>query len=115
MGERIRLIPVTFADNATESGAVDLLDKLTADEAVVGVEVPAGFVGTGITFLNSLDKTNYRDVLQTDGTPYALVVAADSYVQMDPVATKGFSSIKLVADSQTGGPLTLNLVASRVT
>lgn len=114
MGERQRLIPMTFADNATTSGEVDLTDELSADEAIVGIDIHADFIGTSLSFTNAVDQVTFRAVLKEDGTSYALVVAANSYVQMNPGDTKGFARIKGIAASQTSGPVTIYLVASRV-
>ncbi len=113
MTERIRIYPLVVADNATESDPIDLLSILPPDEALVGIDIPSGFVGTTIGFKNAADMSNYRQVLK-DGAAFSLTCAADRFVAIHPADTKGFSKIKLTFASQTGGPITLNLVASTV-
>lgn len=106
---------MAFALNATESSPIDIRKELTANEALVGLEIPAGFIGTSFKLKNSTDGTNFYTVIKADGTDYELVCAASRYVSISPSEVKGLGIIKGVVASQTGGAISLNLVASQVT
>lgn len=111
----VRYIAMTFEDNATDSNEVDLINDLRAGEAVVGVEIPSGFVGTTLKFKNKVGGSTFLTVVKsTDGTDYTVTCAASKSVAIPPAETKSFGRIKGVADSQTAGPITLNLIVSTV-
>lgn len=115
MGVRQRLIQMVFADNATDSDPVDLLSQVMEDESIVGILVPAGFIGTTLTFTNSIDGgANYYPVLYPTGAAYTISAAASKFLLMDAADTKSLGLIKGIAASQTSGPITLYLIASKV-
>lgn len=93
---------VVIAVNGTVSTAMDM-----EDGTLCGVFIPAGFVGTAMTFQTSIDGITFVAVNNAAGA-LSYVVAASKYIAIDPKDFRGMRYIKLVSgSSETGGPLTL--------
>ncbi len=72
----------------------------TSGLALVGIQMPAAFTGTAISFLGSVDGTTYQAVYTTtSGTALSYTVAAAHYVAIDPVPFYGLLYLKLVSGS----------------
>lgn len=68
--------------------------------ALVGVQLPAAFTGTTLTFQVSFDGTTYQPVyVTTTGTALSYTVAQGHYVAVDPTPFQGATYIKLVSGS----------------
>lgn len=92
-----------FADNATESNVIDVSDKV-----LCAIHIPAGFVGTTITFTASTSpEGTFLPVHDASDALYTATCAASQVAVVSPDATRGLKYVKLVAASQTGGPLEL--------
>lgn len=93
-----------IADNGTVSAAIDL-----EDGTLLGVFIPAGFVGTTLTLQASADNSTFVAVAGVSKT-----VAASNYVPFAPSETAGIRYVKFVSgSSETGGPLTLTAAFRR--
>ncbi len=87
------VLPVTWANGQTVSGAVDL-----GGLALLGVYVPASFEGTALTLQRYITtKAGYVTV-----TGWTLTVAADQFAYVSSLAAAQMGSIKLVSDQPTG-------------
>ena len=83
-----------IANSDTVSTAVDL-----ENNTLVGLELPALFTGTTITFQASNNNGTFKDVKKEDGTSYFLVVAQNTYVVIPPSALAGLRYVKIVSGS----------------
>lgn len=98
------ILEVVMADDGTVTPAKDLGSK-----TLCGVYIPAGWVGTAMTFQASADGVTYVAVHNAAGA-YSIVVAASKYVAVDPTVFLGVRYLKLVSGStESGGPLTVKL------
>lgn len=89
----------TIANGAGTSAAIP-----TQGLSLVGVQLPAAFTGTTLTFTISLDGTIYQPVYTTiTGTALSYTVAQGHYVAIDPAPFYGAKFIKLVSGSNEGG------------
>lgn len=89
----------TIANGATTSAAIP-----TKGLTLVGVQLPAAFTGTTITFTGSVDGTTYQAVKSTtSGTALSYTVAQGTYAAIDPIPFYGLAFIKLVSGSSEGG------------
>ena len=76
----------------------------TSGLSLVGIQLPATFTGTAITFLGSVDGTTYQVLKSTtSGTSLSYTVAQATYVAIDPTPFYGLAYIKLVSGSSEGG------------
>jgi hypothetical protein len=90
---------VAIANGQTSTAAIP-----TSGLSLVGVQLPAAFTGTTLTFTGSVDGTTYQPVYSTtSGTALSYTVAQGHYVAIDPVAFYGLAYIKLVSGSAEGG------------
>lgn len=72
--------------------------------SLVGIQLPATFTGTTITFQGSVDGTTYQVIKSTtSGTSLSYTVAQATYVAIDPTPFYGLKYIKLVSGSTEGG------------
>lgn len=88
----------SIANGGTTSAAIP-----TQGLTLVGIQLPAAFTGTTITFQGSVDGTTYQPVYTTtSGTALSYTVAAGHYVAIDPTPFYGLAYIKLVSGSSEG-------------
>lgn len=101
-----RAVPVIIADNATTSPEADLRDRV-----LCGVFLPAGFLGTSLTFLAAAATGGtFLTIQDGEGADYTVTVAASKFVPVDPTKFVGVRFLKVKSgSSETGGPLTLYL------
>jgi hypothetical protein len=93
----------TIASGQTSSAAIP-----TSGLSLVGIQMPAAFTGTTVTFLGSLDGTTYQTLKSTtSGTSLSYTVAQGTYVAIDPVPFYGLPYIKIVSGSAEGAARTL--------
>lgn len=89
----------SIANGQTVSAAIP-----TKGLTLVGIQLPAAFTGTAMTFQGSVDGTTYQAVYSTtSGTALSYTVAQAHYVAIDPVPFYGLAFIKLVSGSSEGG------------
>lgn len=95
----------TIANGQTVSAAIP-----TTGLSLVGIQLPAAFTGTTITFQGSVDGTTYQVVKSTtSGTSLSYTVAQGTYVAVDPTPFYGLQFIKLVSGSAEGGARTFSV------
>lgn len=61
----------------------------------VGLFIPAAWTAASITFLVSPDGTTYYDMFDAAGTEYAVIVAVDRFIVLDPTAFSGIPFMKI--------------------
>lgn len=89
----------TIANAATTSAAIP-----TKGLSLVGIQLPATFTGTAMTFTGSVDGVTYQPVyVTTSGTALSYTVAQARYIAIDPAPFYGLAYIKLVSGSSEGG------------
>lgn len=89
----------SIASSGTTTPAIS-----TIGLSLVGIQLPASFTGTTITFLGSFDGVTYQIVKSTtSGTSLSYTVAQATYVAIDPTPFYGLAFIKLVSGSSEGG------------
>lgn len=69
---------MTIASGQSQSNAIRI-----GNQAVVGVVVPAGSSLTSLSFLGSVDNSNFYSITEDDGTEYNPTVAASKFVNLD--------------------------------
>lgn len=85
----------TIAISTTTSAAIQ-----TNGLSLVGIQLPAAFTGTAISFLGSVDGTTYQAVKSTtSGTALSYTVAQGTYAAINPQDFYGLPFIKLVSGS----------------
>lgn len=90
---------VTIAGSGTTTSAIN-----TQGLSLVGIQLPAAFTGTSLSFLGSLDCVSYQPVYTTtSGTLLSYTVAQAHYVVIDPVPFYGLKCVKLVSGSTESG------------
>jgi len=109
MGLGYRSTKVSFAktaviaDNGTVSAAIDL-----EDGTLCGVFIPAGFVGTALTFQAGATEDGTYYAINNAAGALSYTVAASKFVGIDPKDFHGVRFVKFVSGtSESGGPLTL--------
>ena len=102
----------TIADEASLSGEV-VCEGLT----LAAIVVPAGWVAADITFVGSVDGTNFFNLHEAGSdTEVTVQAAASRYIALDPTTYAGVQRLKVrsgtsaVPVAQTGGPLALQTV-----
>jgi hypothetical protein len=94
------VVPVTVADGATVSGAVDLRGR-----QLCGVYLPSTAEGTTLGFQVSDALAGTYLTLMSAGAAVSLTVAASRYVALDPNLFLGVRFLKLVLGTQTGASI----------
>lgn len=89
----------SIANAATVSAAIP-----TQGLTLVGVQLPAAFTGTALTFQGSVDGVTYQAVYSTtSGTALSYTIAQARYIAIDPAPFYGLAYIKLVSGSTEAG------------
>jgi hypothetical protein len=89
---------ITVASNATTSAEVDL-----GGTNIVGLQMPAAFTGTTVTFLvATASGGTYQPLVDGAGSAVSKTVAASKYVGIDPTLFRGVRFVKLVSGSSEG-------------
>lgn len=96
----------TIANGAATSTAVDLCGVTLA-----GIQLPASFTGTSITFqaATSLGGT-YQTIINPTGASVGATVSAGKYLTLSPSDFAGIQFLKIVSGSNEGADRTLELV-----
>lgn len=99
--------PVTIASGQTTSDAFALGNGVLA-----GIDIPAEFDGSQITFTASATLTGtYKTLVDKDGNPITIACTASTYVLVDPSDFIGARFIKVVAGTaQSTSDTVLNLI-----
>ena len=97
--------PTTIAISTTTSAAI-----ATGGLSLVGVQLPAAFTGTTLTFQISFDGVTYQPVYtSTSGTALSYTVAAGHYVAVNPQDFYGANYIKLISGSSEAAARTFSV------
>lgn len=99
-------IDVTIASGQTTSSVIDMEGK-----KLVGIEVPATFTGTTVSFTQCRSATGtFLPVYDDDGNVYTVVATDGAYVRVDPIVFCGPAYVKIVSASAEGGTRTVTAV-----
>lgn len=86
---------ITVASNATTSAEVDL-----GGTEIVGLQLPAAFTGTAISFLvSTVSGGTYQAMKDGAGNSVSKTVAQGQYIAIDPTLFRGVRFVKLVSGS----------------
>jgi len=88
-----RLENWTIASSGTTSNAID-----TAHADIIGFVMPGTFTGTSVTFLGSMDNSNF-DTVSYEGTDLQFTVAANKLVTFDITKLMAPRYVKIVSGS----------------
>lgn len=106
MAKNVSVTTVTIANGATTSTAY----TLPANKRLLGVQMPAAFTGTAITFEQSSDDgTTYQQVYNA-GSAYSLSVTASKYHAISAEVFDGCRVIRLVSGSTEAATRTVTLL-----
>lgn len=95
----------SIANGQTVSAAIQVKGY-----SLVGIQLPAAFTGTALTFQVSLDGTTYQLLKSTtSGSSLSYTVAQGTYVAIDPTPFYGARYIKIVSGTAEGAARTLAL------
>jgi len=103
-GRLISGVPVVIANGGTASAAISL-----AGMSLVGIQFPAAFTGTTVTFTASDAVAGTYVVVKTGtgGSSLSYTVAQGTFAAIDPKDFQGMSFLKIVSGSAEGGARTL--------
>src|SRR5574343_182709 len=97
---------ITVATSTTVSAAVDL-----AGCVLVGIQMPATFTGTALTFQAATTLTGtYQAVYGTGGSAVSYTVANSRFIAVDPAALMGVRFLKVVSGSAEGANRDIELI-----
>lgn len=99
----------TIANGGTTSNAL-LLGK---ERALLSIQFPAAFTGATVAVHGSIDGTNYK-ALYMDGSAVSVTVTVSTTHQINPRATYGLHSVKLVSAGAEGAERTILAAIDRV-
>jgi hypothetical protein len=103
---RIVTATITVATSTTVSAAVDLHGC-----ALVGIQLPATFTGTALTFQAATTLTGtYQAVYGTGGSAVSYTVAQGRFIALDPATLRGIRFLKVVSGSAEGANRDIELV-----
>lgn len=83
-------ITATIAASGDTSGAVQIRGL-----HLCGIQMPAAFTGTGVSFLASADGVTYQPAYDSGGTLISATVAASRYIALNPAALAGIEYLKV--------------------
>ncbi len=86
---------VAIASGQTKSASINC-----AGFVLCGIQLPAAFTGTALTFEASVDNATFQPVKSTTGgTSLSYTVAQGTYVAIDPKDFQGIDYLKIVSGS----------------
>jgi hypothetical protein len=92
-----------IANGQTTSGVIN-----TSGSNIVGLQIPAAFTGTAISFQGSLDGTLFQPIHSTvSGSALSYTVAQGQYLAITPGDLQGIPFIKLVSNASEGAARTI--------
>jgi hypothetical protein len=102
-------VTATIANGATVSGAVDL-----GAATVTGIQMPAAFTGTTLTFQVSADGSTYVPLYDSSGTLQSMTVAVSCGYSLNPTVFAGWPYLKVVSGSAQVGSVAITLLTRPV-
>jgi hypothetical protein len=96
-------VPATIAMGAQNSSVV-----LQNGFSLAGIQLPAAFTSTAITFLGSLDGVTFQPVYNSAGL-VSYTVAQGRYIAINPADLQGLAQIQIVAGTAEAAARTLTL------
>ena len=99
---------VTIANGTTTSNAIVIPDGY----ALISLSIPT-MTGTTIALQGSYDNTTWQPIYM-DNTAQTITVVASSKQSINPRATLGFTSVKLVSGSSEGADRLIKVAIVRV-
>lgn len=95
----------TIANGASQSSIINVRGR-----DVVGVQMPAAFTGTAITFTASFDGATFQALYDTAGNAVSYTVAASRYIQIPRGTLGGMQALRLVSGSAEGAGRTVQVI-----
>jgi hypothetical protein len=102
--ERVMYQPVTITSGQTESAPVRLFGT-----TLVALSMPSAFTGASVTIKGSIDGTTFNTIYK-DGADFAISVAANKIVVLQPADMAAVNWIRVTAASAQAADRTINLV-----
>lgn len=106
----------SFADLRAQTTAVIANGTTTTPEIdlggteIVGIQMPAAFTGTTVTFLAATATGGtYQAVTDGTGSNISKTVAASKYIAIDPTLFRGIRYVEIVSGASEGGARTLTV------
>lgn len=95
--------PAVIADGQTASAAISLNGFV-----LCGIQVPAAFTGTAVSFQASVDGMTYQALHSTtSGTALSYTTAQGQFCAIDPKDFHGVNFLKIVSNASEGAARTL--------
>ena len=102
---------VTILNTATESSVFDMNPLGSGNgKAVVGVLFPAALTGTLLNVQGEVGDGVYRAITDKDGNVLQVSKTDNAIAWIDPAATAGCRSIRLVSDAAEGADRTIGIL-----
>lgn len=95
----------TIANGATVS------DETPVHSSIIGIQMPAAFTGTSLSFQGSADGTTYQPIYDDTGALVTVTVVAGHAVGLDAKALPlaSWANIKIVSNAAEGAARVLQL------
>jgi len=103
-----KTVTSTIASSGTVGTVVDL-----EDYCIVGLDIPAAFTGTAMTFQCSTDNSDFDALDDADGAAISITVAAGVDNDLGSSAVCGCRYLKPVSGSSEGAERVVTLVLGR--
>jgi len=102
-------IEATIANAGQTSTEIDL-----GTVTVCGIELPAPFTGTSLTFQVSRNSGGTYKTMMVSGTTYTETVAQDRFISLDPSIFAGVRWLKVVSGSAEAAERTIVVVGRKL-
>lgn len=100
---------ITIATSTTVSAAVDL-----GANTITGIQMPAAFTGTALTFQVSSDGSTYVPLYDASSTQYSMPVGPSRGYSIDPAVFAGWPYVKVVSGTTEVANRTITLLVRPV-
>jgi hypothetical protein len=97
-----------IANGGTESAGKQLLSQ-----HLIGLDMPAAFTGTSVTFEVSQDNVTYKPVTKDDGNAYTVTVAANKVVAINAAYTalmSRYTYLRIKSNAAEGAERTIEAI-----
>lgn len=96
-------------DTAVSTTVTDVVDCVKRGPPC-GLQMPATFVGTAITFQVAITPTGTYQAFHKDGSAYSITVANSLHIWLDPAVFYGIKYMKLVSGSAEANATAIEVV-----
>lgn len=106
----LSVLTATITNGTTTSDAQDI-----AGTTLVGIQLPAAFTGTAITFQVATSLAGaYQTLTNSGGSALALSVSAAKFITLNPADFAGIQFFKLVSNAAEGATRSIELITRPV-